>query len=205
MISLPTKYGGLGIPIVQNIAKTEYLNSVKFTKRLTDQIINSNNEATNESNAKIKANIKKQRQELYKTTLANLRTHMSDQDKKTNDLNQNQISGSYNWIQALPLKEFDYKLNKQQFWDALRIRYNWQLPNLPSECVCGADYNVQHALSCKKGGFITLRHNDIRDKTAEFIEEVCKDVRKEPRLLPLTGEKLSSSTHQMSVLNQDLI
>ena len=48
----------------------------------------------------------------------------------------NQEAGSYNWLTSFPLKEFGYDLNKEQFWDALRIRFNWVIPKLPSECAC---------------------------------------------------------------------
>ena len=42
----------------------------------------------------------------------------------------------------------------------------------------------------EKGGFVTLRHNSLRDLLAELLEEICKDVVIEPPLLPLTGENL---------------
>ena len=93
-------------------------------------------------------------------------------------------------LTTLPLAEFNYNLNKEQFWDALRLRYNWNIPRTPTECACGSKFTVQHALSCKKGGFITLRHNEVRDITAE----VCKDVRKEPLLTKLTGENIDEKT-----------
>ena len=44
-------------------------------------------------------------------------------------------------------------------------------------CSCGAKYDLQHSLSCKKGGFITLRHNHFRKITASLIDQVCHDVR----------------------------
>ena len=62
---------------------------------------------------------------------------------------------------TLPLAEFNYNLNKEQFWGALRLRYNWNIPRTPTECACGSKFNVQHALSCKKDGFTTLRHNEV--------------------------------------------
>ena len=34
-----------------------------------------------------------------------------------------------------------------------------------------------------------MRHNELRDITAELLEEVCKDVQTEPKLAELTGEK----------------
>ena len=30
-------------------------------------------------------------------------------------------------------------------------------------------------MSCKKGGFVTIRHNDLRDLTAKTLSEVCND------------------------------
>ena len=40
-----------------------------------------------------------------------------------------------------------------------------------------------------QGGFINLRHNEIRDFTAKLMDEIHKDVRIEPELVKLTGEK----------------
>ena len=41
---------------------------------------------------------------------------------------------------------------------------------------------VTHASSGKKGGFafVTLRHIELRDITAEMLGEICKDVKIEP-------------------------
>ena len=54
--------------------------------------------------------------------------------------------------------------------------------------VCGTKFTVEHAFTCKRGGFVTIRHNEIRDFTAELLNEVCQDVEVEPILTPLTGE-----------------
>ena len=37
---------------------------------------------------------------------------------------------------------------------------------LPAKCACGAVFSVEHALSCPKGGFPSIRHNEIRNLTA---------------------------------------
>ena len=67
-------------------------------------------------------------------------------------------------------------LEKQAFWDAMRIRYNIPLERLPTLCVCGDSFNLQHALSCPKGGLVITRH------TAEILGEVCNNVNIEPLL-----------------------
>ena len=78
-------------------------------------------------------------------------------------------AGSSNWLTTLPIKEHGFYLEKQAFWDTLYLRYNIQLRNLPSHCVCGKTFSIDHALSCPKGGFISLRHNELRDFTAKSL------------------------------------
>ena len=102
--------------------------------------------------------------------------------------------GSSNWLNSLPLKEHDFYLDKVTFWDSIHLRYSFPLPRLPVKCVCDASFSVEHALTCKKGGFITIRHNEIRDFTAQLLSEVCNDVAVEPLLTPLTGETFSYKT-----------
>ncbi len=50
----------------------------------------------------------------------------------------------------------------------------------PTTCVCGASFAVDHLLSCQRGGYPSLRHNEIRDLTGTLLTEVCSDVKVEP-------------------------
>ena len=74
------------------------------------------------------------------------------------------------------------------------LRYEWSIANLPTTCLCGSRFNVQHFMSCKKGGFISIRHINLRDLTANMLSEVCKDVEIEPKLTPSTDEVSGSRT-----------
>ena len=121
-----------------------------------------------------------------------LRSTLSDEQKRLNELNREQ--GASSWLTTIPLSEEGYDLTKQLFWDLIRIRYGWTLTRLPSNCECGNKFDVQHALSCKKGGFLSLRHNHIRNITLILLKEVCKDVRAEPQLQQVTSEYLQHST-----------
>ena len=103
-----------------------------------------------------------------------------------------------NWLTTLHLSEYGFELSKQQFWDAVRLRYGWNIPKLPTTCPCGSKFDIQHSMSCKKGGFISIRHNDLRDLTANMLSEVCKDTEIEPRLQTLTGEQLNNRTANRS-------
>ena len=46
---------------------------------------------------------------------------------------------------------------------------------------------IDHGLSCPKGGFIAIRHNEVRNFTADLLSECYRDVHLEPTLTPLTG------------------
>ena len=73
------------------------------------------------------------------------------------------------------------------------MRYGLPLKRLPSHCGCSKPYNVQHAISCKKGGFVNLRHNELRDNIAEMLEKVTSDVNLEPVLQLLSGELIEGN------------
>ena len=121
---------------------------------------------------------------------------MSDEKLKLNDIHPEK--GTSIWLSRLPLKEKGYCLNKQEFWDLVKLRYVWPLSWLLMQCICGAQYNMQHALSYKKSGFITLIHNHIRNLTAELLSQVNKDVKTEPVLQSLTGETFEQRTASTS-------
>ena len=83
----------------------------------------------------------------------------------------------------LPMVENGFDLTKQQFWDSIRLRYGWTIANLATKCACGSTFTIQLSMSCKIGGFINIRNNDVRDLTAKLLSEVCHDVQVEPKLL----------------------
>ena len=105
-----------------------------------------------------------------------------------------QEPGASNWLTALPLGEAGFSLNMQEFRDALVMRYNISIKGLSETCACGSEFTCDHAMIGKKGGFISLRHNDLRDITYKLLSEVCKGVENEPMLQPLTGETLKDQT-----------
>ena len=150
----------------------------------------------------------KQQERLYKKDVNISQTKTSIRNKKRNDaqtavtllkgilsvkqvrlMGLNQEPNASSWLTALPFAEEGYYLEKQCFRDLLRIRYGWNLSRLPSSCECGASFSIEHALSCKKGGFISMRHNQIRNFTAKALRDVCHDVCVEPMLQKLTGEE----------------
>ena len=60
----------------------------------------------------------------------------------------------------------------------------WTLLNIPRHCVCGANFTADHAMICRHGGLTFIRHNELRDITAQLLSNVCHDVSIEPTLQP---------------------
>ena len=101
-----------------------------------------------------------------------------------------QEKGSGSWLAAIPIKSMGFTLNKQEFRDSVCLRYGWRVPNTPSHCQCGKKNDIDHTLQCPKGGYVIMRHNRIRDLEAELMQEVCSDVKVEPRLLPIANNDI---------------
>ena len=105
-----------------------------------------------------------------------------------------QEKGASTWLTSLPLEEFGFSLHKGAFRDALALRHGWMPLNTPTKCACGTHFSVEHSLSCPKGGFPSIRHNEVRDMVGSWLSEVCNDVCIEPTLQPITGETLSGAS-----------
>ena len=54
---------------------------------------------------------------------------------------------------------------------------------------------VDHAMVCRRGGFIIQRHNELCDLEADLLNTVCHDVQVEPVLQEITGEVLTRGTN----------
>ena len=104
----------------------------------------------------------------------------------------------------MPSEEHGFNLNKSEFRDAVDLRYNRTIKGLPSKCPCGLKFDLTHALNCKKGGFITIRHNDIRDFEANLLGQVCNDVEVEPMLQPVSNEILPTSSAKSDEARLDI-
>ena len=96
--------------------------------------------------------------------------------------------GSSAWLTVFPLQDLGFNPNKREFPDAVKLRYDWPVEDIPSTCACGEAFTVDHSMICKLGGFITQRNNELRDLEAEFLSMVCSDVEIELVLQEISGE-----------------
>lgn len=102
--------------------------------------------------------------------------------------------GASSWLSTLPIEEHGFTLHKGAFKDALCLRYGWRPTHLPSHCIYGRQFTVEHALNCPRGGFPSIRHNEIRNITADLLSEICHSVGTEPNLQSVTEEQLTHRT-----------
>ena len=112
--------------------------------------------------------------------------------------------GASTWLTALPLADFGFSLSKSEFRDALHLRYCWTPPRLPASFVCGQAFTVGHALACSHGGYLGLRHNEVRDLLGEVLDETCVSVSLEPALKPLDGEQLAPTANSSESARVDI-
>ena len=193
--SLPARMGGLGIQIPPDESDKEYDNSKIITAQLTNAIYNQETclEINDDEQATAAALVSERKKEQFSALLDRIKETVSESTFKLLQLSSEK--GASIWLTSLPLRKFGFRLNKQQFQDAICLRYNLPLKDVPRRCACGADYSIEHCLSCKNGGYVIIRHNSVRDTACEILQEVCKDVRSEPALLPVTGEVLPDGSN----------
>ena len=64
------------------------------------------------------------------------------------------------------------------------MRYLKDIRGLPWKCPCDQSFNVNYAMNCKTGGFLTIRHSKIS----------CTDVETEPSIHPINGQIVAGLT-----------
>ncbi len=195
MFALPARLGGLGLCNPLGQCDLEFSASTAISGPLKDLILHKQTDYSYECLAaqiNQKSTIKQLRREQSILAAEKLKQRLSPTGAKVLALASEK--GSSNWLTSLPIEEFGFSLHKGAFVDALSLHYGWPPPGTPTHCVCGENFSVHHVLSCPRGGFPSIRHNEIRDATANLLTEVCHDVMVEPDLQPLTGETMSHRT-----------
>jgi hypothetical protein len=107
--------------------------------------------------------------------------------------------GASSWLGALPLQSQGFNLTKSEFHDALALRYEKEVKNLPATCPCGQPFDVTHAMDCHLGGFVNRRHDLIRDTERDLMKLVTHDVEIEPPLQPVTNKNGYLKTANLAI------
>ena len=194
VLSLLVGCGGLGFGNPQAEAAQELNSSVETTAPLINQIMSQQHQLPDDSAVKLAKQISRhKREEDVKEKVRSVYGRAPNNLTRALDLSSEK--GSSVWLTVIPLQELGFNLNKREFCDAIKLRYDWPIEDIPTPCVCGDIFSVDHSMVCKKGGFIIQRHNELSDLKADLLSMVCNDVEIEPQLQDVTGEQLSSGSN----------
>ena len=189
LFTLPIRNGGLGIRNVANFADLSYETSTKINKPLIKQILLQSDHLPDVDEVK---EVKSAAMLAYRTRLEEINDNVKNSQSPQMQRSLEQLSepGASSWLGVIPLQEQGFNLTKGEFQDALALRYNKTIQNLPSKCPCESSaFTVTHAMNCHKGGFINARHDKIRDFECGLLKSVLNDVEREPLLHPVVNRE----------------
>jgi hypothetical protein len=197
LFSLPARHAGLGIFNPCTLSDNAFTNSEGLSAPLTALVLAQERmfdpAEMRDEQKKIQTMQKAAADKRYTVTLAEIEAKAPAPLKLAIKLAR--IKGASSWVTAMPLLEQCTVLHKGDFRDAIYLRYGWTPLKLPDTCTCGSKFSVEHSLSCLRGGFRTLMHNEVMYVYYDAMKEAgYKDVTWEPELQPLTGEKLKYKT-----------
>ena len=171
----------------------EYESSRKVTSSLTQQIIQQDvSQPLRCDTNQIKSYVRRTKQERQKEEFESILSKLPPVKQRLMQCASEK--GTSAWLTTLPIEHHGFLLHKGAFRDAIHLRYGWDLPDIPSKCVCGATFTIDHTMTCAKGGYTILRHNEIRDITTSLLSEVCCNTSTEPTLQPLSGESFQHAS-----------
>ena len=189
-MSLPAKLGEIGVIDPSRVCSSQQ----EASRKVSAPLISSIQSPVNEDAEQVHTAQKQIRAEVHQTNRQKTISHAKEvRDSLPQNcqaaVEQSCEDGASSWITAIPVRDFGFNLHKQAFRDALCLWYGWPLSRLPSHCVCGVPFSIDHAFTCPEGAFPIIRHNRIRDLLAGLLTEVCPCVAIEPVLQPLSGEQ----------------
>ena len=167
LFSLPARLGGLALNNPASDAESALAASSLICKPLTVSILEQASHYSYEvlsDQINAKSEVSSRRRNDAKVRAGEVRESLPGALQKSLDLAAEK--GASSWLTSLPIEEHGFTLHKGAFRDALALRYGWSPSHIPSHCSCGTSFTIEHSLSCPKGGFPILRHNEIRDLTA---------------------------------------
>ena len=101
------------------------------------------------------------------------------------------------WLTTMPNLLNGSALSAEEFGDGLRLRLGMQPTALPPLCDgCGERFTIEHAMSCRKGGLILHRHNDLVTSWGQLCSQAhtTSSVSDEPLIQPSRNIPVEGTT-----------
>ena len=174
LLALPVKFAGLGVPDPTKTADGCYMASRGCTKVLADSIRDG-------SDLDVRGycrDVKKARREIVnikkeENGIAWLHYKTGRSPRQKQRLERACKSGI--WLTMMPSRYNGTELSTEEFRDNARIRFGLVPLGLPCTCDgCQHSFSVDHALTCKLGGLIGLRHDDAKDEFNDLCGKALK-------------------------------
>ena len=171
MLALPARLGGLGLVNPTASANEQRAASQQISAPLVDRIYNQDYHLDNcySVQQSIKRRVQHIKHAKQKEHAKNIQHNLPAALKRSMELSQEK--GASTWLTMLPINKHGFVLHKAAFRDSLSLRYGWPFHNSPSHCSCRQPFSIEHALTCKTGGFPAVRHNEVRDITATMLTD----------------------------------
>ena len=157
LLALPSRLEGIGLNDPTALSTHEHQASQQISQPLTQLILdNDTSYSPNISQRQRAAKTLQQKlqRKLLTSQANNIKATLPDSLQRAMQLSQEKRASS--WLTTLPIEEYGFSLHKGAFRDALALRYGWSPPHIPSNCVCGSSFSVEHAVSCPTGGLPTI-------------------------------------------------
>ena len=170
LLSSAVKAGGLAVELPSGMADQLFRNSKELVAPLITALgsnapldaIQYNTHVSSRRHAQRSAKLERQ-STLFKDTMQLLTYAQKHRLSRSTESGQ--------WLGAIPHRLNGTELSADEFRDGLYLRYGLQPRRLPTHCDgCGDPFSVAHAMSCKVGGLIHGRHNDLRDEWAHHCD-----------------------------------
>jgi hypothetical protein len=183
ILSHSVKTGGLGIQNPLDTAPRVHQVSLAATKHLTESLVDAQTSFDLQTHTRTAraASQEAHRGQIEDETIALTRRGRNNVSLKRRD-KRNCSNGA--WLTVIPTTSNGTVLGRDE-WDSVRLRYNKAPQGMQSHCDgCNSVMTVEHAMTCKKGGLVTARHNILRDQWHNLLANATTPSKctREPRI-----------------------
>ena len=149
ILALPVRKGGLEVTNPCQEADVEYVASTKITAPLVEQIQTQRYELLDDSRIQsLKQIARKEKNDAIHEKAEVINISTSQRTKRLLEFVSEK--GASTWLTVITISAMGSNLNKREFKDGLRLKYDWPCSDNPSKCVCGEFFNIDHAIICRR-------------------------------------------------------